>query len=148
MKKKLALLMLSIAAVLCMIGFTACSNDTEDPDSAVQYQVYFDTNGNGYLDNSTVYASVIEEAPVPSSYDNMQSFAGWYTDPNCSDGNEVTFPYIVTGDITLYAKWEEAPITLEYSYTMNGYVVRGYQVHENEENFALIIPDTYNGYRL
>ena len=31
MKKKLALLMLSIAAVLCMIGFVACSNDTEDP---------------------------------------------------------------------------------------------------------------------
>ena len=125
---------------------TAAERWSGGEEPTVQYQVYFDTNGNGYLDNSTVYASVIEEAPVPNSYDNMQSFAGWYTDPNCSDGNEVTFPYIVTGDITLYAKWEEAPITLEYSYTMNGYVVRGYQVHENEENFALIIPDTYNGY--
>ncbi len=145
MKKKLALLMLSIAAVLCMIGFTACSNDTEDPDSAVQYQVYFDTNGNGYLDNSTVYASVIEEAPVPSSYDNMQSFAGWYTDPNCSDGNKVAFPYTVTKDITLYAKWEEIPFIFELNEEGTGYIVTDYIGDRFDEAQSVIIPETHNG---
>lgn len=145
MKKKLALLMLSIAAVLCMIGFTACSNDTEDPDSAGQYQVYFDTNGNGYLDNSTVYASVIEEAPVPNSYDNMQSFAGWYTDPNCSDGNKVAFPYTVTGDITLYAKWEEIPFIFELNEEGTGYIVTDYIGDRFDEAQSVIIPETHNG---
>ena len=149
MKKKLALLMLSIAAVLCMIGFVACSNDTEDPDSAGQYQVYFDTNGNGYLDNSTVYASVIEEAPVPNSYDNMQSFAGWYTDPNCSDGNKVAFPYTVTGDITLYAKWEEIPFIFELNFELNeegtGYIVTDYIGDRFDEAQSVIIPETHNG---
>lgn len=145
MKKKLALLMLSIAAVLCMIGFVACSNDTEDPDSAGQYQVCFDTNGNGYLDNSTVYASVIEEAPVPNSYDNMQSFAGWYTDPNCSDGNKVAFPYTVTGDITLYAKWEEIPFIFELNEDGTGYIVTDYIGDRFDEAQSVIIPETHNG---
>ncbi len=145
MKKKLVLLMLSIAAVLCVIGFTACSNNTEDPDSAGQYQVYFDTNGNGYLDNSTVYASVIEEAPVPNSYDNMQSFAGWYTDPNCSDGNKVAFPYTVTGDITLYAKWEEIPFIFELNEEGTGYIVTDYIGDRFGESQTVIIPETHNG---
>ena len=115
----------------------------EEP--AVQYQVYFDTNGNGYLDSSTVYASVIEEAPIPNSYDNMQSFAGWYTDPNCSDGNEVAFPYTVTENITLYAKWEEIPFIFELNEEETGYIVTDYIGDRFGESQSVIIPETYNG---
>ena len=114
----------------------------EEP--AVQYQVFFDTNGNGYLDNSTVYASIIEEAPIPNSYDNIQSFAGWYTDPNCSDGNEVTFPYTVTGDITLYAKWEVVPFEFELNETETGYIVTKFNDPFGEAQNA-ITPETHNG---
>ena len=114
----------------------------EEP--AVQYQVYFDTNGNGYLDNSTVYASVIEEAPIPTSYDERQFFAGWYTDPNCSDGNEVAFPYIVTEDITLYAKWEVVPFEFELNEEGTGYIVTKFNDPFGEAQ-NVIIPETHNG---
>lgn len=30
---------------------------------------------------------------------------GWYTDENCTDGNEYDFNSLVTADITIYAKW-------------------------------------------
>ena len=42
-------------------------------------------------------------APTRSGY----TFAGWYTDQNCTDGNEYNFSTPVTGDLTLYAKWVE-----------------------------------------
>ncbi len=37
---------------------------------------------------------------------NGFTFCGWYTDENCTDGNEYSFETPVLGNITLYAKWE------------------------------------------
>ncbi len=118
----------------------------EEP--AVQYQVYFDTNGQGYLDNSSVYATIIEEAPIPShNYEDQYIFAGWYTDPNCSDGSEVAFPYTVTENITLYAKWEENFFKYELNESKTGYIVTYYNRYELpphlEQSFNVVIPQTY-----
>lgn len=33
------------------------------------------------------------------------TFGGFYTDENCTDGNEYDFDTPVTGDVTIYAKW-------------------------------------------
>lgn len=118
-------------------------------DEYVQpHQVYFNTNGQGYLDNSSVYATIIEEAPIPShNYEDQYIFAGWYTDPDCREGNEVTFPYIVTEDITLYAKWEENFFKYELNESKTGYIVTYYNRYELpphlEQSFNVVIPQTY-----
>lgn len=59
MKKKLALLMVSVAAVLCIIGFAACSNDnqtppatTEEPTLQEQYdefREFIENNNDKYI---------------------------------------------------------------------------------------------------
>lgn len=41
------------------------------------------------------------DAPEREGY----SFGGWYTNEECTEGNEYEFSTLVTGDITLYAKW-------------------------------------------
>ena len=45
---------------------------------------------------------------IPSCYnsDTTKVFAGWYTDANFTNKVESIYNYTVTGDVTLYAKWE------------------------------------------
>ncbi|GEM_PF-4131765 len=43
-------------------------------------------------------------------------FCGWYTDEACSDGNEFTSETIVSADVAIYAKWEEAPVYAGFTY--------------------------------
>ena len=43
---------------------------------------------------------------------------GWFTDENCTVGNEYNFSTPLTDNLTLYAKWEVADYTI--SYEMNG----------------------------
>ncbi len=45
-------------------------------------------------------------------------FGGWYTDADCTDGNEFDFANALTEDITLYAKWEE---TATVTFDMQGH---------------------------
>lgn len=53
-------------------------------------------------------------------------FGGWYTDEKCTEGNEYDFTKLVTGDITLYAKWiqneetePEPPVDATYEVTFD-----------------------------
>ncbi len=65
------------------------------------YHVHFELNGgNGVNDMNT---SQIKEEPIPTK-EGFQ-FIGWYKESNFM--NKVTFPYEVTQDQTLYAKWEQ-----------------------------------------
>ena len=45
---------------------------------------------------------------IPSCYnsDTTKVFTGWYTDANFTNKVESIYNYTVTGDVTLYAKWE------------------------------------------
>ncbi len=50
----------------------------------------------------------VKTAPtMPKVEREGYTFAGWYTDEDCSDGNEYDTSAPVDGDITLYAKWTE-----------------------------------------
>lgn len=35
------------------------------------------------------------------------TFGGWYTDENCTEGNEFSFDMVINADVTVYAKWVE-----------------------------------------
>jgi len=70
----------------------------ETPDF---YTVTFVTNGGSSVAALTEVTSIPSE---PSTSRPGYDFDGWFTASNFS-GSRITFPYTVTGDITLYAKW-------------------------------------------
>lgn len=75
--------------------WTANSSDTV-------YTVTFETNGGTSVSSQTVAANTTINKPVePTKTD--YTFTGWYLDSACS--NLVSFPYKVTGNVTLYARW-------------------------------------------
>ena len=144
---------------------------TEEPVLPQEYTVFFD------VDNGTPVAAVttsrIEKQPQTTR--EGYTFEGWYTDKNFTE--KVTFPYEVTAEQTLYAKWTqnipagitftvdadgvltgaegltESGMTVEIPSVVNGIAVReiGQDVFKDNKNIAvLIIPDTVErlGYRV
>ena len=83
-----------------------------DPAS---YTVTFVTNGGNTVASQTVAAGGKATAPTTPTKDGY-TFVGWYSDSGLE--NAYDFNTVVTGDITLYAKWEEVQI-VSYSVTNN-----------------------------
>ena len=135
------------------------------------YTVHFETDGGTAVEDMTV--SVIERSP--STEKKGYTFEGWYADENFTE--KVAFPYEVTAEQTLYAKWTqnipagitftvdadgvltgaegltESGMTVEIPSVVNGITVReiGQDVFKDNKNIAvLIIPDTVErlGYRV
>lgn len=74
------------------------------------YTVSFATNGGSAV--QTVRTGYIESAPVSTKVD--ASLEGWYLNEELSAESKVQFPYVVTGDVTLYAKWRPVQCTITY----------------------------------
>lgn len=74
------------------------------------YNVTFVTNGGTSV--TSLQTGYIQTCPVTTKNDN--SFGGWYLDAEFTEENKVNFPYTVTGDITLYAKWKPVQCTVTY----------------------------------
>ena len=153
------------------VSIYAFYEKTEEPVLPQEYTVFFD------VDNGTPVAAVttsrIEKQPQTTR--KGYTFEGWYTDKNFTE--KVTFPYEVTAEQTLYAKWTqnipagitftvdadgvltgaegltESGMTVEIPSVVNGITVReiGQDVFKDNKNIAvLIIPDTVErlGYRV
>lgn len=71
---------------------------------AEQYTVKFDSQGGSTVSVQIIISGGNVEEPTPPMYDGYE-FAGWYTDAACQTKYDFTSP--VTGDITLYAKWNK-----------------------------------------
>ncbi len=71
---------------------------------AEQYTVKFDSQGGSTVSDQIITSGGNVEKPTPPMYDGYE-FAGWYTDAACQTKYDFTSP--VTGDITLYAKWNK-----------------------------------------
>ncbi|MBD5411989.1 MAG: SUMF1/EgtB/PvdO family nonheme iron enzyme [Treponema sp.] len=78
---------------------------------AQNFTVTFETNGGS--DVAALETARIEESPVTTLDGN--TFAGWYTDADFSDESKIAFPYNVTKNITLYAKWTAEMYTITYN---------------------------------
>ena len=136
-----------------------------------KYTVRFDTDGGTYV--SDMIVSVIDRSPETTK--DEYEFEGWYTDKTFS--NKISFPYEVTEDLTLYAKWTQSgsekivfsvdangvltgvsglsgsDITVEIPSEVNGITVTeiGKDVFKDNKNVGrLIIPDSVTklGYRM
>jgi uncharacterized repeat protein (TIGR02543 family) len=71
-----------------------------------------------FISDGAVYTTVVvdPDTSIDAPADPTRSgytFGGWYFDAGFT--TPVTFPYTVTGDITLYAKWN-----CDYTYTTSG----------------------------
>ena len=70
------------------------------------YTVTFDVQGHGTAPKAQTVdygkKAATPKAPTESGY----AFGGWYQDPACKQ--KFSFSTKITGDITLYAKWDEA----------------------------------------
>ena len=136
-----------------------------------KYTVRFDTDGGTYV--SDMIVSDIDRSPETTK--DGYEFEGWYTDKTFS--NKISFPYEVTEDLTLYAKWTQSgsekivfsvdangvltgvsglsgsDITVEIPSEVNGITVTeiGKDVFKDNKNVGrLIIPDSVTklGYRM
>lgn len=74
------------------------------------HTVTFETNGGTAI--PSIVTGYIESAPVTTKSDF--GFGGWYLDSEFASENKVTFPYTVTSDVTLYAKWTAVQCTVTY----------------------------------
>lgn len=84
--------------------------------SGEKHTVKFQTNGGTPLADMTT--DVITESPKTTKAGN--TFIGWYTDSKCETG-KIAFPYTVTEDVTLYAKWkDETNGTFTVTFNTNG----------------------------
>lgn len=80
------------------------------------YVVLFNKNdGSGVYDSSgtITWGTTIPEANIPEFTRENYDFAGWYTDPECTDGNEFDVTQAIKGQgfsggvLNVYAKWIE-----------------------------------------
>ena len=126
MKKKLLLVFLSLLAAMCLC-FAACSPKEETPAEPELYTVTFVTNGGSAIPEQGVYeGNKITKPGDPTR--GGYTFVAWYKEEGLI--NEWEFETdVVTGNTTLYAKWEFAPATSDdyfsYSETDDGYIIAG-----------------------
>ena len=70
------------------------------------YTVSFDSNGGSSVAAQSVNYNTAASKPADPSMTGY-TFAGWFTDKDCTTAYD--FSSKVTGDITLYAKWDKIP---------------------------------------
>ena len=109
-KKTIGILLLIIIVLCCLLLLSSCNSEPES------FTVTFDANGGTDIDSVTT--SFMSYKPIPSKLDN--SFIDWYYDKECTKG-PVVFPFSVTNDITLYAKWKEGVFEYEYNKSTDSY---------------------------
>ena len=101
------------------------------------YNVHFELNGGKGVNDLNV--SVINEEPIPTRAG--YTFLGWYFESNFI--TKVTFPYEVTQNITLYAKWgENLPTSISFVVSSEGVLTEVNGI--SEKNNVVIIPNQVN----
>lgn len=83
---------------------------------ATQYTATFNAKGGTAV--SSITDSVINTCPATTR--SGYTFSGWFTNEGCT-GTSITFPYTLTADITLYAKWTEGEnVLFTVTFATNG----------------------------
>lgn len=102
-----------------------------------EFTVTFDTCGGDKMDSITT--SIISSEPIPTR--NGYTFLGWYLENTYI--SKVTFPYEVTQNITLYAKWgEKLPTSISFVVSAEGVLTEVNGI--SETNNVVIIPNQVN----
>ncbi len=103
--KKMKLLFLTTIGALALVG---CTNSA--PATSKGYNVSFNTHG-GTAVETMENVKKIETSPVTTR--DGYNFVGWF-DSALASAVEFTFPYTVTKDTTMHAKWQEITYTVTF----------------------------------
>jgi len=109
-----------IAALLVAFVFTFTSCDELDDPPPREYTVTFNSNGGSSVDSKTVKSGEKVSKPTDPTRAGF-SFDGWYEDNNSFNEQWNFDIFIVTENITLYAKWNEvAAVEFVVTFNTNG----------------------------
>jgi uncharacterized repeat protein (TIGR02543 family) len=105
----------------------------------------FNENGKGATYNAAKFYKTGETTSRPRPDNEMlrngYTFGGWYTDKDCTNGNEFTFGSALTANTTLYAKWnpvETANYTvIIWKQNVKGVDDGGHKLYDFEESIRL-----------
>lgn len=105
--KKIFLGLFTISAIVCLASCKTDKNDDPNKDKPVEevteYTVTFDSRGGSSVASQTINrGSKVTEPAAPTKDDYI--FNGWYKDSECNYLWEFDED-VVTGNVTLYAKW-------------------------------------------
>ena len=117
------------------------------------YTITYILNGGSWVSGSTAPAAYSSRGSVilPTGKDVQRegfAFKGWYTDENCTDGNEITkIAVMESGNKTFYAKWADvtdADISLEEDIQTNNGVAITVNIPSDDVD-ELKIMRSFNG---
>ncbi|OWA35810.1 hypothetical protein B9G55_07930 [Saccharibacillus sp. O16] len=81
------------------------------PVAGAAYTVEFDARGGSTV--TSVTTNKIET--LPTSTKPGYTLEGWYSDPELKESSKISFPYAVTSNLTLYAKWTALELTAVFN---------------------------------
>lgn len=117
MKHKKTFVMIATLITILLLAFSlaAChktsGDDNNNPDTPpsppappapTEFTVTFDSCGGNTV--PSVKGKTVQSEPLPEK--DGFDFVGWYENSDYS-GNRVVFPYTISKDVKLYAKWQE-----------------------------------------
>lgn len=117
MKQKKSFVMIATLVTILLLAFSlaAChktsGDDNNNPDTPpspptppapTEFTVTFDSCGGNTV--PSVKGKTVQTEPLPEK--DGFDFVGWYENSDYS-GNRVVFPYTISKDVKLYAKWQE-----------------------------------------
>lgn len=117
MKHKKTFVMIATLVTILLLAFSlaAChktsGDDNNNPDTPpspptppapTEFTVTFDSCGGNTV--PAVKGKTVQNEPLPEK--DGFDFVGWYENSDYS-GNRVVFPYTISKDVKLYAKWQE-----------------------------------------
>ena len=144
--KKRILLVLAILtmAILLSCALVACTKaDTPDAPKK-EFTITFDTQGGSEIAPITIRSGeslTLPKAPTKDGY----VFDGWYLDSNCIEEYEDS--YVVSKNITLYAKWRELVAGEEFNVIFNLNYGTDNIVEKTTENRLITYIPVRQGYR-
>ena len=97
------------------------------------FAVTFEANGGTV--SYPIEAKLLEESNMPKPTRQGYLFAGWYIDIDLQSA--ITYPYVVSKDTTLYAKWTENTDTI--------YTVRHFKQNIDRTPYTLAKTETLTG---
>ncbi|MDE6656645.1 MAG: InlB B-repeat-containing protein [Anaeroplasmataceae bacterium] len=125
--KKIFIGLFTISAVFCLASCMTDPDPMDKPGEQViaEYKVIFDSMGGSEVDTQTIYRGHKVTAPSNPTRSGYK-FLGWYKDSSCVYSWNFEED-IVTGNVTLYAKWESTQVTppnpekYNVTYIINGH---------------------------
>lgn len=146
MKKITVFCITLIISITFLFVLSACNlfyhipGQKHENNETANYTVTFQTNGGTVVEAFT--GQIIEVSPQTTKEGSI--FKGWYLTSDFS-GSSVTFPFTISENCTLYAKWLEIGtdgFVYSFDESTQTYIITGYEGNGSD----LVIPCQREGY--